>query len=84
MNLQELIEEHGPIVAAQPDVGIVVCWDHENAVLTVCKDEGMNGDYSMTEQYDLEGDNTPDNAESEALDVLDDVLGDESGESEGE
>lgn len=80
MNLMELIEEHGPIVAAQPDVGLVVCWDHENAVLSVCKDEGMNGDYSLTEQYDIEGNNTADNAETEALDVLDDVQGDDNEE----
>lgn len=77
MNLKEAIEEHGPVVAAEPAVGLIVCWAHEEspAVLTVLKDENMNGDYSSSEQYDMEGDNTAENAEEEAADVLEDILG---------
>ena len=86
MQLHEVIEEHGIIVAARPEVGLIVAWDYTEStgVLSVMKDNNMNGDYELTEQYDLEGDNTPANAEEEAEDVLDDVLGEEGEENENE
>jgi len=76
MNLQEAIDNHGLVVGAEPAAGIVVCWDYESGTLTVLVDRSMNGDYDATDSYELEGDNTPDNAEEEAADVLAELTGD--------
>lgn len=82
MNLQEAIDAHGLVVASEPAAGIIVCWNYDDATLTMLVDRSMNGDYEATDAYELEGDNTPENAEAEAGEVLAD-LGSDNDDNEG-
>lgn len=78
MNLKEAVEEHGPIVAVDPGSDILVCWDEAENVFTVLTGN-TNYDYTVTEQYDGDGDPEKmslQDAESEAWEILDDMLGD--------
>lgn len=79
MNIAEVIENHGVIVAADPGTDMIVTWDHDEHVFSVLTGN-QNGTYTLTEQYDGEGGQDIASAEDEAGELLDELLADEKGE----
>ncbi len=79
MNLAELIEAHGTIVAADPTNDTLVCWDAGEHVFTIATGN-QNGAYEVGSQYDGEGDRDPESAMDEAAEILGEELGE--GESD--
>ncbi len=74
MNLTELIDAHGPVMAAESAVGMVVCYAADGKVFTVATSD-MNGAYEVGEQYDAEGGTDFEAVEEEANELLTDCLG---------
>lgn len=75
MNLREVIESHGAIVAADGVNDLVIAWDADAHVFTVLTGN-QNGEYNATEQYDGEGEKEIESALQEGAEVLAEFLSD--------
>lgn len=74
MKLHEVIEAHGPIVAAASEVDLLIAYDAEEHAFTVVEGD-QAGNYTAGDAYDAESKRDDlDAIEEEAGELLDEIL----------